>query len=137
MLTRVFCPKKCTCRNQAKQDLMMTMMMMTNGLSSPLSRAIVLTLDNVYTKNAHTLPENTPTHLHYRTIMPKVKELVSLLAVSNSCKEQGMVVEAVLDKLILEEKADSSSQKPPPRVGVVSSCPVGKLRKTKVSGWSG
>ncbi len=76
---------------------------------------------------------HTPTLSYnpYQKIMPKVKELVSLLAASNSCKERGMVVEPVLDKLIFEEKADLSSQKPPPRGGVVSSCPVGKLRKQK------
>jgi hypothetical protein len=72
----------------------------------------------------------------YQAIMPKVKELVTLLAASNSCRERGMAVEAALDKFISEEKLDLASQKPPPKGMAVSSCPVGKLRKTKVSGWS-
>ena len=39
--------------------------------------------------------------------------------------------------MISEEKENLASEKPPPRGGFVSSCAVEKVRKTKVSQWSG
>jgi hypothetical protein len=72
----------------------------------------------------------------YQSIMPKVKELVTILAASNSCRELGTDVELALDNFISDGKAILASQKPPPKGNAVSSCPVGKLKKTKVSGWS-
>ena len=67
--------------------------------------------------------------------MPRLKELVSIFAASKNCRERGVAVEQALDKLISDEKANLASEKPPPIGGVVSSCPVGKVRKTKVPAW--
>lgn len=73
----------------------------------------------------------------YDMFMPRVKELVSIVAASKNCRERGVAVEQALDKLISDEKANLASEKPPPIGGVVSSCPVGKVKKTKVSAWCG
>ena len=69
--------------------------------------------------------------------MPRIKELVSIVAASKNCFERGVAVEQDLIKLISVEKANLASEKPPPIGGVVSSCPVGKVKKTKVSAWCG
>ena len=63
--------------------------------------------------------------------MPRVKELVSIVAASKNCRERGLAVEEALDKLISVEKANLASEKPPPIGGVVSSCPVGKVKKRR------
>lgn len=73
----------------------------------------------------------------YDMFMPRVKELVSIVAASKNCRQRGVLVEQALDKLIFEEKENLASEKPPPRGGVVSSCAVGKVKRTKVSGWGG
>jgi hypothetical protein len=73
----------------------------------------------------------------YDMFMPRVKELVSIVAASKNCRERGLAVEEALDKLISVEKANLASEKPPPIGGVVSSCPVGKVKKSKVSAWCG
>ena len=73
----------------------------------------------------------------YNMFMKRVKELVSIVAASKNCHERGEAVEEALDKLISVEKANLASEKPPPIGGVVSSCPVGKVKKTKVSAWCG
>jgi hypothetical protein len=66
----------------------------------------------------------------YNMFMPQVKELVSIVVASKNCREHGVVaVEQALDKLISDEKANLASVKPPPIGGVVSSCPVRKVRK--------
>ena len=72
----------------------------------------------------------------YDMIIPRAKELVSIVAASKNCRERGVAVEKALDKIIAQEKENLASEKPPPRGGVVSACPVGKVRKSKVSGWS-
>ena len=64
--------------------------------------------------------------------MPRVKELVSILAASKNHRECEVKVEQALDKLISDEKANIASEKPSPIGGVVSSCPV---KKTKISAW--
>jgi hypothetical protein len=69
--------------------------------------------------------------------MPRLKELVSIFAASKNCRERGVAVEQALDKHISDEKTNLASEKPPPIGGVVSSCPVGKVRKTKVLSWCG
>ena len=73
----------------------------------------------------------------YGMFMPRVKELVSIVATSKNCRERGLAVEEALDKLICVEKANLASKKPPPIGGVESSCPVGKVKKSKVSAWCG
>ncbi|KAI2502158.1 hypothetical protein MHU86_12294 [Fragilaria crotonensis] len=73
----------------------------------------------------------------YDMFMPRVKELVSIVAASKNCRERGLAVEEALDKLISVEKANLASEKPPPIGEVVSSCPVGKVKKSKVSAWCG
>ncbi len=62
---------------------------------------------------------------------------MSIVVASMNCRERGVPVEQALDKLISDEKANLASEKSPPISGVVSSCPVGKVRKTKVSAWRG
>jgi hypothetical protein len=47
-----------------------------------------------------------------------------------------VAVERALDKMISEEKENLASEKPPPLGGSVSSCAVGKVRKSKVSDWN-
>ena len=71
----------------------------------------------------------------YEAIMPRVKELVSLVASSKNCRERGIVVEEALDHLILQEKENLAAQKPSSRGVLLSACPVGKIKKTNVSGW--
>ena len=73
----------------------------------------------------------------YDMFMPRVKELVSIVAASKNCRERGLAVEEALDNIISVEKANLASEKPPPIGGVVSSCPVGKVKKSKVSAWCG
>ncbi len=73
----------------------------------------------------------------YDMFMPRVKELVSIVAASKNCRERGLAVEEALNNLISVEKANLASEKPPPIGGVVSSCPVGKVKKSKVSAWCG
>jgi len=73
----------------------------------------------------------------YDMIIPRAKELISIIAASKNCRERGVAVERALDKMISEEKENLASEKPPPLGGFVSSCAVGKVRKTKVSDWSG
>ena len=72
----------------------------------------------------------------YDSIMPRAKELVSLVDASKSPQERGLLVEEALDKIIFTEKANMASEKPPPKVSLVSGCPVGKVCKTYVSSWS-
>ena len=69
-------------------------------------------------------------------ILPRVKELVGLIAASDNSRERGMVVERILDDLIRNEKENLATKKPAPRGKVVSACPVGKPKRTKVSQWS-
>ncbi len=69
----------------------------------------------------------------HNMFMPQVKELESIVVASKNCGERGVAVEQALDKLISHEnKANLASEKPPPIGGVVSSCPVGKVRKNIV-----
>ena len=72
----------------------------------------------------------------YDSIMPRAKELVSLVDASKSPQERGLLVEEALDKIIFTEKANMASEKPPPKGSLVSGCPVGKVCKTYVSSWS-
>jgi hypothetical protein len=72
----------------------------------------------------------------YDSIMPRAKELVSLVDASKSPQERGLLVEEALDKTIFTEKANMASEKPPPKGSLVSGCPVGKVCKTYVSSWS-
>ena len=67
----------------------------------------------------------------YNMFMPRVKELVSIVAASKNCREGGVAVKQALDKLISDEKANLASEKPPPIGGAVSSCPVRKVRRTE------
>ncbi len=67
----------------------------------------------------------------YNMFMPRVKELVSIVAASKNCREGGVAVKQALDKLISDEKANLASKKPPPIGGAVSSCPVRKVRRTE------
>ena len=71
----------------------------------------------------------------YNMIMPRAKELLSLVAASQNPEERGLLVEQALDNIISMEKANIASEKPPPNGMIVSACPVGKLRKTTVSQW--
>ncbi|KAI2505355.1 hypothetical protein MHU86_9061 [Fragilaria crotonensis] len=71
----------------------------------------------------------------YDSIMPRAKELVSLVDASKAHK-RGLLVEEALDKIIFTEKANMASEKPPPKGSLVSGCPVGKVCKTYVSSWS-
>ena len=48
----------------------------------------------------------------YEALMPRVKELVSLVATSKKCRERGIAVEQALDQFISQEKANLASQKP-------------------------
>ena len=73
----------------------------------------------------------------YDMFMPRAKELVSIVAASKNCSERGVAVEQSVDKNISDEKANLTSEKLPPIGGVASSCPVGKVKKTKVSAWCG
>ena len=74
------------------------------------------------------------------TIIPRAKELVSLVDASKFPKERGDIVEDALDKMISIEKANIASEYTPLggtlRGTLVSGCPVGKVRKTNVSSWS-
>jgi hypothetical protein len=70
------------------------------------------------------------------TIIPRAKELVSLVDASKFPKDRGDIVEDALDKMISIEKANIASENPPLRGTLVSGCPVGKVRKTNVSSWS-
>ena len=72
----------------------------------------------------------------HNMILPRVKELVGLIAASDNSRERGMVVERILDDLIRNEKENLATKKPAPRGKVVSACPVGKPKRTKVSQWS-
>jgi hypothetical protein len=69
-------------------------------------------------------------------IMPRAKELNSLVDASKIPKERGVLVEDALDKIISTRKANIASEKPPARGTVVNGCPVGKVRKTCVSSWN-
>ena len=70
----------------------------------------------------------------YETFVPQIKELVSLLVASNNCRERGIAVEQALDNLVIsKEKVFLALQKATPRGGVVSACPSGKVKTTKVS----
>ena len=71
----------------------------------------------------------------YDMIIPRAKELVSIVSASKNCRERGVAIEEALNNLISKEKENLASEKPPPRGGIVSVCPVGKVKKTKVSGW--
>ena len=73
----------------------------------------------------------------YDMIIPRAKELVSIIAPSKNSQERDVAVERAPDKMISEEKENLASKKPPPLGGFFSSCAVGKVRKTKVSEWSG
>jgi hypothetical protein len=67
------------------------------------------------------------------TIIPRTKELVSLVDASKLPEGRGDIVADALDKMIAIEKANIASENPPLRGALVSGCPVGKLRKTNVS----
>ncbi|KAI2501583.1 hypothetical protein MHU86_12854 [Fragilaria crotonensis] len=56
----------------------------------------------------------------YDSIMPRAKELVSLVDASKSPHERGLLVEEALDKIIFTEKANMASEKPPPKGSLVS-----------------
>ena len=56
----------------------------------------------------------------YDMSMPRVKELVSIVAASRNCCERGVANQQALDKLISDEKANLALEKPPPIGGVVS-----------------
>jgi hypothetical protein len=66
----------------------------------------------------------------YNSIVPRAKELVSLVDASKIPKERGFLVEEALDKIIFTEKANIASEKPPPRGILVSGCRVGKVPST-------
>ena len=72
----------------------------------------------------------------YNTIMSRVKELVSLIEASRNTEEKVTLVEAALDQIICNEKANIASEKPAPKGTVVSACPFGKLRRPYVSSWN-
>jgi hypothetical protein len=73
----------------------------------------------------------------YDMFMPRGEELGSIVEASQNCRQRGLAAEQALDQLISEEKENLASEKPPPKGGVVvSACPVGKVKKTTVSGWS-
>jgi hypothetical protein len=68
----------------------------------------------------------------YDRIMPRAKEIHSLVAASNNPEYRGGVVEEALDKIISIEKANIAL----PPIGMrVFACPVGKLQKTNVLAW--
>ena len=69
----------------------------------------------------------------YDMIIPRAKELVSLVDASKFPKERGVIVEDALDKMINTKKANIASVNPPLRETLVSGCPVRKVRKTNVS----
>lgn len=71
----------------------------------------------------------------YDIIMARAKELVSLVEASKNSKERSILVEEALDNIIANEKANLASEKPPLTGGLVSACPVGKVRKTYTSNW--
>ena len=73
----------------------------------------------------------------YNMFMPRVNELVRIAAATKHYRERGEAVAQALDKLVSDEKAILASKKPPPIGGVVSSSPVGKVKKTTVSAWCG
>jgi hypothetical protein len=73
----------------------------------------------------------------YDMIIPRAMELDSIIVVSKNCRERSVAVERALDMMISEEKENLASEKPPPLGSFVSSCAVRKVRKTKVSDWSG
>ena len=83
--------------------------------------------------------EDIPISDHYNAynrIMSRTKELLSLVAASKNPEDWcGVVVEEALDNIISIAKAKIASEKPPPKGMRVSACPVGKVRKTKVSAW--
>ena len=72
----------------------------------------------------------------YNSIMPRAKELVSLIDASKLHKERDFLVEEALDKIIFMEKANIASEKQPPGGALVSGCPVGKVRKSSVLSWN-
>ena len=83
--------------------------------------------------------EDLPNGHHYNAydmIMPRAKELVSLVHASKFQQERDVLVEEALDKIISIEKANIASEKPPPRGTLVSGCPVEKVRKPNVSLWN-
>ena len=54
---------------------------------------------------------------------------MSIVAASKNCGEHGVAVEQDLDTLISDDKENLTSLKPPPISGLISSCPVAKVRK--------
>jgi hypothetical protein len=72
----------------------------------------------------------------YNSIMPRAKELVSLVDALKIPKERGVLVEEALNKIISTKEANMASEKSPPRGIVVSGCPVGNVRKTYVPAWN-
>jgi hypothetical protein len=72
----------------------------------------------------------------HNMILPRVKELVGLIAAADNSRERGMVVERILDDLIRKEKENLATKKSAPQGQLVSACPVGKAKRTKVSQWS-
>jgi hypothetical protein len=83
--------------------------------------------------------EDIPISDHYNAydrIVPRTKELLSLVAASKNPEDWcGVLVEEALDNIISIAKAKIASEKPPPKGMVVSACPVGKVQKTNVSAW--
>jgi hypothetical protein len=79
---------------------------------------------------------NHQRHSAHDTIIPRAKELVSLVDASKLPEERRDIVADALDKMIAIEKATIASENPPLRGTLVSGCPVGKLRKTNVSSWN-
>ena len=69
-------------------------------------------------------------------IMPRAKQLVSLVDASKFPKERGVIVEDALNKMISTEKVNIVSENPPLRGTLVSGCPVGKVCKTNVLSWN-
>jgi hypothetical protein len=57
----------------------------------------------------------------YDMFMPRVKELVSIVAASKNCREPGVAVDQALDKSISDENANLASEESPPIGGVDSS----------------
>jgi len=79
---------------------------------------------------------STLTYNPYNMIIPRVKELVSIIAASENSRERGVLIERILDDLISKEKENLALQQPSTRGQVVSACAPGKVKRTKVSQWN-
>ncbi|KAI2507710.1 hypothetical protein MHU86_6709 [Fragilaria crotonensis] len=71
----------------------------------------------------------------YDSIMPRAKELVSLVDASKAHKREVFLLRRHSTRLSSPRKP-TWLLKPPPKGSLVSGCPVGKVCKTYVSSWS-